>query len=124
MRRDGPDAPIHADTIASAQAVRGFRRDEGKCCDAGSFCLDFASSPGTPWNRSARTVFVNDFLDVHLYDCTDRQKIEAMFNAHFRMVKKHYEKQQADTTAADHGVVLDRTPEQIAKARWQCMYNV
>ena len=124
MRRDGSDAPFHPDTVATAQAVRGWRSEDGECCDVENFCLDLAGTPGTPWNKSARRVFIDDFLDVHVYACTDRKKIATMFNRHFRTVKKHYEEQRQNAEAAGRGQVIDRTATKQEKARQQRKYNV
>ena len=124
MRWDSSTAPFEPGAVATPQQVRGWRRVEGECCDVENFCLDLSSTPGTEWNKSATKVFVNNFLAVGTYECTDHKKIATMFKQHFRTIKRHYLRQREETDATARGLIIDRTPEKMAKARQQRKYNV
>ncbi|KAH9858480.1 hypothetical protein C2E23DRAFT_718089 [Lenzites betulinus] len=89
LRRPHGKSKFHASTVATARQVRGFDPAEGRCCDVATFCLDFTSTPGSIWNKSAAAVFVDDFLAVRLFTCKNRKEITEMFNRHFRTLQKH-----------------------------------
>ena len=125
MRREHRDSPFHDDTVAKANSVRGYDRDkDGECCSVEQFCLDLAGTPASPWNASATRVFVEDFLNMGQFDCTDSDAVKVMFSRHFRTLQRHYKKQSEDRAAEAEGRRVDRTSESREHARDQRKYNV
>ncbi|KAI0363204.1 hypothetical protein BV20DRAFT_958765 [Pilatotrama ljubarskyi] len=90
MKRANAKSKFDSSTIASPRQVRGFSPDEGRCCDATSFCLELTATPGSKWNQSAVKVFVEDFIRVGLFECTNRRQIAEVFTRHFRTIQRHY----------------------------------
>ncbi|KAH9856335.1 hypothetical protein C2E23DRAFT_722276, partial [Lenzites betulinus] len=90
--RETSKSKFFPDTVATVRQVRGFDPQESRCCDVGNFCLDLNATPGTPWNVSATAVFVDDFIQVRLYTCTNRAKITKMFVTHYRTLQRQFKK--------------------------------
>ena len=124
MGRESKTSPFPEASVAKAQIVRGWRREEGECCTAESFCLDLSATPGSEWNKSATNVFVDDFIDVGTYQCTNRKLIRHAFVTHFRTIKRQYDRQCADAAAASRGAVVDRSAANREKSKEQRKYNV
>ncbi|KAI9063133.1 hypothetical protein FKP32DRAFT_1572235 [Trametes sanguinea] len=125
MGRETSKSAFPAACIAKPRDVKAWSREdaEGECCTAETFCLDLTATPGTPWNKSAINVFVDDFIEVGAYACTDRALIQSMANRHFRTIKRHYERWVADKTAATQGMTVDRTPQKRERSKAQRKYN-
>ncbi|KAJ8453541.1 hypothetical protein ONZ51_g13538 [Trametes cubensis] len=123
MGRESAKSPFPEASVAKAQIVRGWRREEGECCTVQSFCLDLSATPGSEWNQSATNVFVNDFIDVGTYECKNRKLIRHAFMTHFRTIKRQYDRQCADAAAASRGAKVDRSAANREKAKEQRKYN-
>ncbi|EIW59185.1 uncharacterized protein TRAVEDRAFT_122814 [Trametes versicolor FP-101664 SS1] len=123
MGREDHVSPFPENCIANAREVRGWTREEGECCTAEAFRLDLNSSPGSAWNKSAITVFVDDFIEVGAYACTDRAQIRRMMNRHFRTLKRRYKAAMADIEAASRGATVDRSQGKTDAAKRQRRYN-
>ncbi len=92
LRRADKYAPFKKASLASEIMVRGYRPSDGPCCTAANFQIDIDGTPASPWNDSARKVFVEDFLTINNHKCRDRKKIKTMFRSHFRTLQSHYAK--------------------------------
>ncbi|KAI0689976.1 hypothetical protein C8T65DRAFT_588268, partial [Cerioporus squamosus] len=98
--RKDKGTPFPPSALANENEVRGFRPDNGPCCDVATFRLDLTSTPGAPWNASAIKVFVDDFLACNRYDCKSRTKINRMFQSHFRTLQRHLKATSANADAS------------------------
>ncbi|KAI0822497.1 hypothetical protein BC628DRAFT_1327195 [Trametes gibbosa] len=123
MGRDSRQSPFPDACLASPAEVRGWVREEGECCTPETFRLDLASTPGSPWNRSAISIFVDDFIEVGAYACTDRKMITTMINRHFRTLKRQYNRLREEAEAARRGAKVDRTEALREHASDQRQYN-
>ena len=88
------------------------------------FILDLASKEtSTPWNLSATSIFVDEFLKSGQYACTDKNLITMAFKTHFRTLKKHYSTQVKEAALDDRARIeeLDRTKR---NAHYQRRSNV
>ncbi|RDX40372.1 hypothetical protein OH76DRAFT_1366335 [Lentinus brumalis] len=101
LRRSDKFAPFKKASLANEIMARGYRKSDGPCCTAENFQLDMNGTPGSPWNDSARKVFVEDFLKVGSHKCRDRSKIRAMFRSHFRTVQSHFAKYGVEPDEGD-----------------------
>ncbi|KAI0628161.1 hypothetical protein C8Q77DRAFT_1068583 [Trametes polyzona] len=123
MGRDCARARFPEWAIATPEVAEAWCRVDSECCTAEEFCLDLTSTPGTPWNRSARKVFIDDFLAVGVYGCRNREKIGTAFDRHFRTLKKQYTRLEEDAEAEAEGTKVDRSMEEQEHAREQRRYN-
>ncbi|KAF6748655.1 hypothetical protein DFP72DRAFT_819986, partial [Ephemerocybe angulata] len=78
---DAPALPHRA-------SVEAWRPEAGPCCTIEEFRPDLNSIPSTPWNKSARAVFVDSFLhsDNPEVDTIkpSRKEVERLFTSNFR----------------------------------------
>ncbi len=124
MGRDSKAFRFPGWTIPTEEEVEAWERVDSECCTAEDFRLDLLSTPGSEWNRSARKVFVDDFLLVDVYDCRDRAKISQMFERHFRTLKRQYDRFEEDAEAASKGEKVDRSERNQEHASEQRRHNV
>ncbi|KAI0682106.1 hypothetical protein C8T65DRAFT_597539 [Cerioporus squamosus] len=92
LRRADKYAPFKKASLANEIMARGYRASDGPCCTAANFQIDINGTAASPWNDSARKVFVEDFLTIDSHTCRDCTKIKVMFRSHFRTLQSHYAK--------------------------------
>ncbi len=124
MGRDSKKSPFPDWTVATPEEVKAWVRIDSECCTAEDFRLDLQSTPGSDWNKSARKVFVDDFLLVGVYACTNRAQISKMFERHFRTIKRQFDRTNEDAEAAAKGEKGDRSEENGEHASEQRRHNV
>ena len=72
-----------------------LKRD-GPCCTDERFRPDLNSTPGTPWNKSAISVFVHSFLNCdEPYESDDPQLIARTFKTHLSHLARKYQRSMA-----------------------------
>ena len=88
------------------------------------FILDLASKQLTsPWNLSATSIFVDEFLKSEQYSCTDRNLISGAFKTHLRTLKNHYST-QVKAAAADDRARIEELDKTKRNAHYQRRSNV
>ncbi|OBZ70529.1 hypothetical protein A0H81_09423 [Grifola frondosa] len=92
MNRESSGSPFDPQFLASESEVLEYTPSSGYCCTADNFRPDLDSPPGSPWNKSVIRVFVNSFLEMGLYTCTDRDEIATAFQTHLKHLRRIYQK--------------------------------
>ena len=90
MNRADKKSPFDVALLPSADEVKQWDPTTGPCCTAERFRPDLTGSPGTPWNKSAVEVFVQDFVECDEYDWDDEAAIRKKFSSHLRYLADSY----------------------------------
>ena len=94
MNREHRRSPFDLDLIPSSEEIKNWdpRRD-GPSCTEEHFQPDLRSTPGTTWNKSAISVFVNSFLECdEPYENDDPGLISKTFRTHLNHLAHKYQR--------------------------------
>lgn len=97
MKRKNSESPFTGITMENDEEVTSFNPHNGPCCTAENFRVDLYGNPKDPWNVSAASVFVSDFISCETYDCKNVEKIKTAFFSHLKSLKSVFKKRQLDT---------------------------
>ena len=101
MKRDNHGSPFDPRGIPSAEAVENWSPSQGPACTAEEFKPDMNGTPGSPWNRSVASVFVNDFVKTGQYQSQDEVAVKRAFTSHLRHLIRQYKEQSEERSPED-----------------------
>jgi hypothetical protein len=86
--------------VPSTREVENYDpSQDGEACTETNFRPDLNAPPGTPWNQSVTSVFVQSFVSADRFECEDEELIRAGFSVHLKSLRNSYKNVQRSEDA-------------------------